>query len=279
MNDGISCSEDDFNVLYNAISYRPNSQQNVSTNYPTVLQHIADDMNVDIRHMKNLVDKITLDKDAVDDLSYLANLALLLNLSHISYTNFMEALLKLQDTTRTIERNGLSIRILSREISTTIDRVKHRVTDINNAITVNSPQDTDLGINSLSILLTDINSIEDMAPSKKIHKYNKLSQILHNELKSIGVYDLCPSETQLDAISPHGIGPLPHSALILLADKLSKGYKMEISLRKELRTNYDYPDTPMSKEEMENEINNLREECQRLEDQVNAVISEDTELS
>ena len=35
----------------------------------------------------------------------------------------------------------------------------------------------------------------------------------------------------------------------------------------------------MSKEEMEKEINKLREECLRLEEQVNKVISEDTELS
>lgn len=238
---------------------------------PAIQAHLDDDVKADIMFLQQKTASVLLSDEAADISGELAKVAEALKLSRISYSNIVETLLDMQDIDRLSGRVSLLVQedinkasLVSKLIDGHLDEVRSVLHCSKRSGAEPAPDD---GMSS------DQQLADLAATAKKVQKYKDESEKLQAELKRVGVFDLCPTETSNEFTSPRGMGPLPlpHAALKALADRIEIDNKKHRELQRDITTRFGF--LPTSKEGVERAIESLRTECQQLEVQLNEAIN------
>jgi hypothetical protein len=228
---------------------------------------IMDDYASDIAHMKLMTNGINLPHGGDDNCRTLAEVALLLQLSHVSYSTIAEVLIGLQTTESSASRVSKQLNCEIKKAQMMIDDIQ----DLERRMTKDSAAKyRDEVICGLTVASDPQVAAADFATRKKISKYSEATQTYRQELDAAGAFAICPSETMAETISPNGIGPLPLSSLSAFSAILDQDDEALQGMLQELTAaygEYSLSQAPLDLAAAEREIRELRDECNMYEEQ------------
>lgn len=228
---------------------------------------IMDDYASDMAHMKLTTNGVNLPHDGDVHCKTLAKVALLLQLSHVSYSTIAEVLIGLQTT------ESAAVRV-SKQLNNEITKTQLMIDDIQalerRMTTDSTAKFRDEVICGLTVASGPQAAVADSATKKKIAKYSEATQAHRQALDAAGAFAICPSETVAETISPNGIGPLPLSSLLAFSSALDQDNEMLQGMLQELTAAYgenSLSQAPIDLAAAELEIRELRDECNMYEEQ------------
>lgn len=220
------------------------------------------------------VENIKLTSDAEDALKDIATAAQLLHLSEATYLDFAE-------TFNALERLKSSCELIDRRIKRESHGVKKTRSQ---AHTVSTNSATDLHeIQRFADMCAKVDNqdLRQNDPTEVLQEtlaqYKEAIKSLHIELEEAGVYDLVPEEVEHELASAGcvEVGPMPHSALTLLAERTLAEQQKQRIIECDLIEAYGYPTFPSDPAKAREELELLRRECKMLEDHMEAALSSD----
>lgn len=228
---------------------------------------IMDDYISDMAHMKLTTNGINLPNGGDEHCRILAKVALLLQLSHVSYSTISEVLIGLQTTESLAGRVSKQLNNEIRKTEQMIDDIE----DLERRMTVDSAAKCrDEVIGGLAVASDPQAAAADFAIEKKIVKYSESTLDHRLALDAAGAFDICPRETVAETISPNGIGPLPLSSLSDFSSLLDHDDETLQGMLQELTAAYgadSLAQAPLDLAAAEREIRELRDECNMYEEQ------------
>jgi hypothetical protein len=255
-----------WSVLTNVQPTADQSLKNVRENVGDP-EWIMDDYVSDLAHMKRKTNGINLPHDGDEHCRILAKVALLLQLSHVSYSTIADVLIGLQTT------ESAAIRV-SKQLNSEITKAQMMIDDIQDLerrMTKDSAAKyRDEVICGLTVASYPQIAAADSTTKKKIAKYTEATQTYRQELDVAGAFAICPSETVAETISPNGIGPLPLSSLLAFSSILDQDDEALQGMLHELTAAYgedSFSQAPLDLAAAEREIQELRDECNVYEEQ------------
>lgn len=176
---------------------------------------IVDDKKSDIDHIKNIMN-IPLHGSAYTICKDLAKVAILLKISHVSFSTISEVLLGLTDVKMTAKRVSRNLKKDRKAVEVLFKDVQCYVVNMETEV-LKELEDVSNILKEPIMNENPSDQESELIAQKKITKYLEGARAYYLELQESEVFSLCPKETAEAVTSSHGIGPLPHSGLFSLS--------------------------------------------------------------
>jgi hypothetical protein len=265
---------------WNTVLYEQQVSTDINAAEPSESQlQIIDDKNSDMAHMKNLIDT-PLHGGAYIMCKDLCKVAMLLKISHISFSTISEVLIGLIDLKTTTKRVGENLKKCRKSMEFFLDDVQGYVTNMEREALRESKEVSKVSEESIGDENFENNHYKEseLITEKKVAEYIEGARAHLLELEESDVFSLCPKETAENTTSCKGIGPLPHSGLISLSMIIKEEDKDQNDILSGLTSMYGDQsyDLPCDRISVECEIESLQLECQILEEQLNEALHANT---
>ena len=228
---------------------------------------ITDDYVSDLMYMRQTTDGVKLSVEGDEHCRTLAKVALLLQLSHVSYSTIAEVLVGLQTT------ETLAARV-SKRLKREITKTRQIISDIQGLerrVTTDSIAKLNDDVVKRPIVESGLNiTAEDSATRRVIAKYSKAARAHRQVLDAAGAFSICPSESLTGTFSQNSIDELPLSSLLALSSSVDQENEVIKAMHQELSAAYGENCLSLAPDDVaaaEEEIRKLRNDCDILEEQ------------
>ena len=262
---------------YASLLKRPEIDAPSSSSYvdPNIRTHVDADIKADTAVLRQKTAFIMLSEPAVQACSELVKVAAALQVARISYANVVETLVDVEDVGRLAARVSQRMRRDTAHATAAAECVKGHLAALERML--QQQGDSVLTPSDPSVDTDPATTAAAATAAAKVQKYAEKTAALREELAAAGVFALCPVETAHEFTSQGGVGPLPHAALKALADRMDADTRKQREMERDLAGRYGYPAAPHRQEDVEREVERLREECAQLETQLNDAINDGTD--
>jgi hypothetical protein len=265
-------------IQWQTVIYEQQVSTDINAADPTESQlQIIDDKNSDMAHMKNLIDT-PLYGDAYIMCKDLCKVAMLLKLSHVSFSTISEVLIGLTDLKTVAKRVAENFKNYRKSIEIFLNDVQSYVTNMEREALRESKEVSKV---SKEPIENDHNKKLELITEKKIAEYIEGARAHFLELEESDIFSLCPKETAEVTTSCKGIGPLPHSGLMSLSMIIKEEDKDQYDILSGLTSMYGDQsfDLPCDRISVEREIESLQLECKSLEEQLDEALHANNEAN